>query len=287
VLQHLGQQDVHLGEPPIANRDERGVVVGLEHLRHDVLRVEIHHERHAGGVPVDETLFDTALARYGQVVVERNFGPLEAPGAGTVEIRTLLEYFASASDGPVSGRGCLLCNTAVELGPGDPSGSGFVQHYFERVSKAFYAALDNAQGNGELRSSVDPHEEADFFTASVLGLFVMLRATAPPTVIKGATRAAIRHLETLRSDTPTQEEARPPRDRNGWPSPAHIGTCGLPEMAKRAAVLGVKPCQAGTPRACLAVSTAAVARGPAILEEVLSTWLREGAAVTLAGDRSH
>ena len=44
---------------------------------------------------------------------------------------------------------------------------------------------------------------------------------------------------------------------------AHIGTYALPEMAKRAAVLGVKPCQADTRRARLAVSTAAVAKGPA------------------------
>jgi hypothetical protein len=44
----------------------------------------------------------------------------------------------------------------------------------------------------------------------------------------------------------------------------------------------------------LAVSTAEVDKGPAkkkkneeaILEEVLSTWLPEGAAVTLVGDRS-
>ena len=40
-------------------------------------------------------------------------------------------------------------------------------------------------------------EEADFFTASVLGLFVMLRAKAPQTVIESAARAAIQHLEAL------------------------------------------------------------------------------------------
>ena len=36
-------------------------------------------------------LFDAALQRYDEVVVERNFGPLEAPGAGIDEIRALLE----------------------------------------------------------------------------------------------------------------------------------------------------------------------------------------------------
>lgn len=145
-------------------------------------------------------LFDAALQRYDEEVLGRRFGPLEAPGAGIDEVRTLLEFFGAAGRGPASGRGCLLCNTAVELGPDDPSGAGFVQRYFERLSKAFHAALGNARDQGELRRSVDPREEAGFFTASVLGLFVMVRAKAPPTVIESAARVAIEHLEALRCD---------------------------------------------------------------------------------------
>lgn len=147
-------------------------------------------------------LFDAALERYDEEVLGRNFGPLEAPGAGLDEARALLEFFGSARASPASGRGCLLCNTAVELGPEDPSGAGFVQRYFERISEAFYTALDNARCKGELHRAVDPHEEAGFFTASVLGLFVMLRAKAPPAVIESAARVAIAHLEALRAEPP-------------------------------------------------------------------------------------
>ena len=150
-----------------------------------------------------QALFNAALQRYDEEVLERNFGPLEAPGASIDEVRALLEFFGSAVGGPASGRGCLLCNTAVEFGPDDPSGAGFVQRYFERLSEAFYAALGNARGKGELRLSVDPREEAGFFTASVLGLFVMLRAKAPPTVIENAARVATEHLEALRAEPPT------------------------------------------------------------------------------------
>ena len=92
----------------------------------------------------------------------------------------------------------MLCNTAVEFGPDDPGGAGFVRRYFERLSKAFNTALSNAHVRGELHHSVVPREEAGFFTASVLGLFVMLRAKAPPSVIKRAARVAIEHLEGLR-----------------------------------------------------------------------------------------
>ena len=144
-----------------------------------------------------QKLFEAALERYNKEVVERNFGPLEAPTAGVEEIHALLEFYASASKGPASGRGCLLCNTAVEFGPVDPSGAEFVQQYFEHLSKAFYKALNNAHSKGELRNSVALREEADFFTASTLGLFVMIRAKAPPAIIENATKMAIEHLKGL------------------------------------------------------------------------------------------
>ncbi len=144
-------------------------------------------------------LFEAALERYDAEVVERNFGPLEVPGAGLDEIRALLEFFGAATRGPAAGRGCLLCNTAVEFGPEDPGGQGFVQRYFERLSAAFRAALGNARDLGELRSEVDPRAEASFFTAAVVGLFVLLRARAPEKVVEEAVRIAVEHLEGLRA----------------------------------------------------------------------------------------
>jgi TetR/AcrR family transcriptional repressor of nem operon len=151
-----------------------------------------------------QALFDAALERYNDAVIGRSFGPLETPGAGIAEVRALLEFYALANGSPAWGRGCLLCNTAVEFGPDDPSGAGFVQQYFQRLSGAFHAALENAHRGGELRASVDPRREADFLTASVLGLFVMLRAKAPSTVIEHAAHVAIEHLEALRTEATPQ-----------------------------------------------------------------------------------
>ena len=142
-------------------------------------------------------LFDAALQRYDEQVVSRSFGPLEAPDAGLDEIRALMDYYAEAVHGPAAGRGCLFCNTAVEFGPLDPSGAGFVQRYFARISAAFENALSNAQARGQLGEEVRPSEEAGFFTASMLGIFVMLRAKAPAPTIESATRIAQEHLAGL------------------------------------------------------------------------------------------
>jgi TetR/AcrR family transcriptional repressor of nem operon len=145
-----------------------------------------------------QALFDAALERYDQTVIEGSFGPLEAPNAGFAEVRALLEFYGTARARRGAGRGCLLCNTAVELGPEDPSGAGFVRRYFKRLSTAFRRALTNAREAGEIHPSTDPRAEADFFTASVLGMFVMLRAKAPSAVIRHASQGAVEHLELLR-----------------------------------------------------------------------------------------
>jgi TetR/AcrR family transcriptional repressor of nem operon len=144
-----------------------------------------------------QSLFDAALERYFDEVIEPRFGPLEAPDADIGDISAVFEFYASQADGAASGRGCLLCNTAIELGSRDPSGAGFVHRYINRLSTAFRAALANAHDKGQLASGVDPREEAEFFTASVLGLFVLLRAAAPPATVEHAARAAIRHLDSL------------------------------------------------------------------------------------------
>ena len=144
-----------------------------------------------------QELFNAVLERYDEQIVNRNFGPLEQPTAGTAEIRSLLDFFAKASAGPVAGKGCLLCNTAVEFGPTDPTGRAFVERYFHRISQAYRNALANARDRGEIAESTSIAEEADFFTASTVGLFILIRAKAAPSTITNAATMAIRHLTLL------------------------------------------------------------------------------------------
>lgn len=142
-------------------------------------------------------LFDAVLDRYEREAMARNFGVLEEPGAGLEAVREVLRRFEAAAEGPAAGRGCLLCNTAVELGPTDPSGQGFVQRYFARTSRAFLGALGTARERGELPEGVDVEELAAHLSAVVLGVFVMVRAGGPPELVRGAALGARRHLDTL------------------------------------------------------------------------------------------
>jgi TetR/AcrR family transcriptional repressor of nem operon len=144
-----------------------------------------------------QALFDLCLARYGETVISRNFAPLETADAGLEQIDSLLEFYEAAASGKGSGRGCFLCNTAVEWGPEDPSGQRFVGRYFRRISSAFGNALKNAQREGAIAEDVDVREESRFLTALVLGIYVLIRAKAPAASVKASCRAASRHLHGL------------------------------------------------------------------------------------------
>ncbi|MDH5288412.1 MAG: TetR/AcrR family transcriptional regulator [Acidimicrobiia bacterium] len=145
-----------------------------------------------------QELFDAALERYRETVVDQRFAPLAEPGAGIEAIMAVFDFYGAAGDGPVSGRGCLLCNTAIELGPDDPTGTRAVPRYLDRISSAFKSALDDAVRKGEIRDSVDTTLEAQFLTATVLGIFVMLRAATAPTAVSAAAAAATHHVASLK-----------------------------------------------------------------------------------------
>lgn len=144
-----------------------------------------------------EGLFAAALERYNREIINVRFGPLETPDADIGDILALLEFYGAAGSGPAAGLGCLLCNSAVEFGAEDRPEA--VAQYFDRLSGAFRNALDNAKSKSQLRADIDTAALSDALCASVLGLFVMIRAKADPERIRNAATQAGKHLDSLRS----------------------------------------------------------------------------------------
>jgi len=158
-----------------------------------------------------QALFDVSLAHYDRQVFTKVFGGLEAEVVGFDAIDALFADFAASAEG-ASGLGCMLSNTAVELGGLDPSGARFVERYFERLHAALRNALEGARRAGVLADGVDIADEAHFLGATCLGIFVMVRGRADPTTVAAATRAARRHVGLLAVAAPT-------RSRNGASPP--------------------------------------------------------------------
>jgi TetR/AcrR family transcriptional repressor of nem operon len=151
-------------------------------------------------------LFETALERYSREHLSNVLAPIEASDASVDAIRRAFTGYASASDGWARGRGCLMCNTAVERAALDPGSKRYVVAYLERLTRAFRHALCNAQRSGEIDANADLDELSAFFTTALIGVAACIRAEASPEQVQAACRVATSIL-----DAPAPGSAR--RDR--------------------------------------------------------------------------
>jgi hypothetical protein len=141
-------------------------------------------------------------------------GALERDDAGLDDIGRLFAAFSADSIGRFAGMGCLMCNTAVELGAETPEGNDLVLRYFDRISRAFAHALGNAQRAGELDPRLDVDGEADMLCATALGLFVMARARAPAAMVRAVVSTVTRHVDLLRAPRAGTESRHKPREKD-------------------------------------------------------------------------
>ncbi len=118
-------------------------------------------------------LFDAALARYNEQIIEPTLQALESPGAGLQEFR---RYFSTLvktlrGDPELAVRGCLIVNTMVELAAQDDAAKKISGEYFERVRKA----IDNGlKGAAATKAGVTaPKFESRKIASSVMGALVI------------------------------------------------------------------------------------------------------------------
>lgn len=140
-------------------------------------------------------LFEAALEYYDQHHLTRVLGPLESQEAGPNEIRKAFQGYARASEGWASGKGCLLCNTAVERAALDPGAARYVEAYIDRVTAAFRSALSNGQQRGEVSVESNIEDLAAYFMTALIGFAACVRAQASPEQMHAACRVTVGVLE--------------------------------------------------------------------------------------------
>ncbi len=147
-------------------------------------------------------LFEAALERYDDHHLSGVLAPIEAPEAGADAIHEAFADYAAAAEGWASGRGCLLCNTAVERAALDPGARRHVDAYLDRLTGAFRHALGNARQNGDLEPEADLDQLASFFTMALIGVAAVIRAEAAPELVRAGCRVATSVLDGRASPHP-------------------------------------------------------------------------------------
>ncbi len=100
-------------------------------------------------------LFITALTQYVADRRQDAWSPLRQPDASLPEI---LEFFGEVpkiTTRKNHPRGCLICNTAIELGLRDPEIRDLVKGFFRDFARILQRCLERAVANGQLDEPTD------------------------------------------------------------------------------------------------------------------------------------
>ena len=88
-------------------------------------------------------------------------------------------------------RGCLLVNTAIELGRSDPQVAELLDTYYARIESAFAGLIRRGQETGAIRGDLDPLVMARWLRVTGQGLSVSSRIGLVPGDLADVVRMAL------------------------------------------------------------------------------------------------
>lgn len=145
------------------------------------------------------TLFLEALKRYAAQLESLLLEPLENGSKGLADLRGFFAGFKGKFGETDQPRGCLLCNTASEIGHDDAEIAEVVSSYFERVESAFLAALKRARELGEIAGSdAALRAHARLLRSCVQGILLELRLVDDVSRVRPAFAAVDTYLRDLK-----------------------------------------------------------------------------------------
>ena len=145
--------------------------------------------------PDKNALFLAALEHYLDTVTHAKLERLARGEKAAPAIRRFLLNIAEERQSPnAPAHGCLLTNTAVEIGAGQEKVAECIRLAFARLERALGARLEAAYHQGDLSAGTDAQQFARHLMALVQGLRVMTRLGMEPRVARDAVRSALAPL---------------------------------------------------------------------------------------------
>lgn len=119
-----------------------------------------------------KNLFINALRSYRQFVIQNSFQPLLQEDAGFAELEKFLLSAATSTKGKEDKKGCLVVNTAGEIGYKDPDVARELNIYYDFIRNMILKVLENAVKKNEIPASTDVEKQASFFLGVMQGISV-------------------------------------------------------------------------------------------------------------------
>lgn len=125
-------------------------------------------------------LFDQALARYARMGAELAAELLSRPGTTRECIGAYLREIVDSDLAQPTPRGCLVVNTAAELGGHDPEATRALRVIEEQLVAVLAARVEQGRRDGDLSPDVDPRATAQFLLGLSAGLRIMAKTNDAP-----------------------------------------------------------------------------------------------------------
>lgn len=146
--------------------------------------------------PDKRALFLASLQHYLETVTSNNLHHLERGEKASESIRSFfLRLISEPAPEGYSASGCLLTNTAVELGGAEEDVAALVRQAFSRVEEALRRRLTEARTQGDLSPDVEPEKLAKHLLVLIQGVRVMSRLGVEKRLLKQAVESALQQIK--------------------------------------------------------------------------------------------
>ncbi len=142
-------------------------------------------------------VFEAALARYEDQVINHMVLAVERPGPIREVLRALLDDMVAGALAD-NGRGCLVSNSVAELAPHDDALRPTLSRIMGRVEAALTMRLDQARTAGELAPDTDPRALSRAYVALFNGLWVVAKMRPGRAALNDIADTALRLLDVGR-----------------------------------------------------------------------------------------
>ena len=142
-------------------------------------------------------LFRQVLERYAQHSSRARIARLEASMPPKDAIKAFITEIVEHSLSDKDRRGCLLVNSALEIGPHDPEIGAEVARRLGEVEAFFRRSVVSAQKEGTVPADRDAKDLARVLLAVLLGIRVVARARPQRKLLEGMARPVLAMLDGL------------------------------------------------------------------------------------------
>lgn len=140
-------------------------------------------------------LFVAALQRYADRMSREYHPGLFTPEATRTDIQEFMSGTVARCAGPDGRKGCMVCNTAIEVAPHDAGIAGAVRDLFDGLASAFATAITNSQLDADIRPDLDPQATGQLLVGMMQGAVVMARAGTSKTRLTAYMDTALKILD--------------------------------------------------------------------------------------------